>query len=135
RVQRGEAWAHWTYDDAGWRAANLLEGRREWRDARWAGIVALLGAAVRARRSPRGELFITPFGVYRRPGCYTPLLGVGQAFRGVRLVSDGGIHYLRLDVARRNQYGTAVSEGTRVLVTAAHIEDARLLVERFNTQI
>lgn len=173
RMLRGEAWAHWTYDDATWRAANRLEAGREWRSARWPAILpALIGAGfgvyglgsrqpaftgvgaflagcglavgaaiilgsgtVHARTRPRGEVYITPVGVYRRPGGYTPLFAVGQALRAVRLVPDGDLHYLRFDVARRNKYGTTVSEGARVLVTPAHIDDARVLVERFNTEI
>lgn len=173
RMLGGRAWAHWTYDEAGWRAANRLEVRREWRGARWPGILLpLIGAAfavyglgsrqpaftgvgaflagcglavvaaivlgsstLPARVRSRGELFITPVGVYRRPGGYTPLVGVSQTLRAVTFVPDGDVHYLRFDVARRSRYGTTVSEGARVLVTASHIDEARLLVEQFNTAI
>lgn len=173
RMRRGEVWAHWSYDEAGWRAANRLESRREWRSVRYPGIllpaigagvavfglgsrqpafagvgaflagcglavvaaVVLGGGTLAARTRPRGEVYITPVGVYRRPGGYTPVFAVRQALRAVTLVPDGDVHYLRFDVARRNQYGTTVSEGTRVLVTVDQIEDAQMLVERFNTEI
>jgi hypothetical protein len=173
RMLGGEVWAHWTYDEAGWRAANNLEGLREWRSTRWPGILfpvigagfafyglvsgqpvyigvggflagcglaaalaIMLGSAtIAARRRSRGEVYITPFGVYRRPGGYTPLFAFGQALRAVRLVPYGDVHYLCFDVVRRNQYGSTRDEGTRVLVTVDQIEDAQMLVERFQTEI
>lgn len=122
----GNAWAHWTYDEAGWASANAVEATRLRRTAfvgllfalaaslvlvvvalpldgedgsalRFGGglsagaalvAIAALGgtsASLVARRRKRGDIYISPMGIYRRPGGYTPLLGYGYRLRDVTL--------------------------------------------------
>lgn len=115
-----------------------------------AAVVVLLAilsmsAHTRARRSPSGDVYISPLGIYRRPGGYTILHGYGTRLHGIELV-DGSPPVVSFQV-RVQQRG--VTDGplplsytlrreenaADVLVPAGREDEARKLVERFRDEI
>ncbi|WP_344617629.1 hypothetical protein [Dactylosporangium salmoneum] len=172
RMLAGQAWAHWRYDEADWRAANEAEARRDRRSAHGAAwmalvvglvilgagllgvpglvsvgamitglylvliaVVAVAGTGPAARRATTGEIFVSPLGVYRRPGGYVMLFAVGVGLVAVELV-EGDVLVIRFIVQVVNRFGTRRLEtAAEVAVPRGHEAEARALVERFRTEV
>jgi hypothetical protein len=170
------AWAHWSYDEAQWRAANRLEVRRDLTSIRMPAVVLLGGGAALsligliaggsgaagagafvmvaglgivsamalaspgtfARIRSRGEIYLSPVGIYRRPGGYVPLFGLRQTLREVALVGGSSGPHLRfvctIRQRRQGRIVTMTTEMARVLVPADRLEEAQQLVERFRSE-
>ncbi|MEV4377279.1 hypothetical protein [Streptosporangium sp. NPDC049644] len=176
RMLTGQSWAHWHYDEADWKAANYIEGRRE-REQRNPYTVPLCAAAVglvmvaagaaagahgvivigvtiafvallylaavgtallshgtlMARGRPRGEVYISSLGVYRRPGGYAALHAFGFRLREVDFVdaTNETPAYLRFTVRAKGELWPL----TDVVVPPGREEEARALVQRFQTEV
>ncbi|MEU0486650.1 hypothetical protein ABZ260_46735 [Streptosporangium sp. NPDC006013] len=176
RMLAGQSWAHWHYDEADWKAANDIEGRREQeqRNSCTAPLLALAvglvmvaaGAAagahgvivigvtiafvallyimavgvallrhgtLMARSRPRGEVYIGPLGVYRRPGGYAALYEFGFRLREVDFIdaTNETPACLRFTVRAKGELWPL----TDVAVPPGREEEARALVQRFQTEV
>jgi len=99
-------------------------------------IVTILATSVDrlARRASTGEIYISPVGIYRRPGGYVALFGFGVRVHQVALV-DGTPPVVRFDTAVRQRYRTAKEHWADIAVPAGHEDEAKGLVERFRATI
>jgi hypothetical protein len=169
----GLAWVHWTYDEATWASANVMEGTRLRRTAYVGALFLLAGSAVIivasvalggqagtslrlggglaaggalvavaaiggtstslfARRHKRGEIYISPTGIFRRPGGYTPLRGFGYWLDNVELreAERTSIHFdVRISTRPTRQ---SLAD---VLVPPGREAEARDLVARLHHEV
>ena len=119
RMLVGHSWAHWRYDEASWSIA--------------------LGAKRPARggQQSTGEVYISPIGVYARPGDYTPLFGAGLALRAIEL-DESRAPRLRFCGVTVNPGASGIALPTDIVslaVPRGHEAEARDLVSRFRTEI
>jgi hypothetical protein len=102
--------------------------------------LALLSGPAAARRSPRGEVYVTQDGIHRVPGGYQPLaIGGYQALRLVELSTDSpAVLRFDCDVVRNTGQGSRVIVRKRtaeILVPAGRETEARELAVRFQKRI
>ena len=90
--------------------------------------------ATLARFRRRGEIYISPVGIYRRPGGYTAMIGFGVVLRQVELV-DGTPPHLRFITVVQGSAGATKQRWADVAVPAGREDDARQLVKRFRTEV
>ncbi|GAA2360258.1 hypothetical protein [Dactylosporangium salmoneum] len=107
-------------------------------------VILSMNAHTRARRSPAGDVYISPLGIYRRPGGYTILHGYGTRVHNIELV-DGPPAVVQFDVRVQqrgltdgplvHRYTIQREQATDVLVPAGCEDEARTLLERFRDEI
>ncbi|WP_344863528.1 hypothetical protein [Planomonospora alba] len=99
--------------------------------------VATAGTALPARGSPRGEIHISPLGVYRRPGGYVALRSLGTRLCGVDLVeaAGGDPAVLRFTAMVQGRGGAVPTRLADVAVPPGREDEARALVRRFHDEV
>jgi hypothetical protein len=96
--------------------------------------VLVTSPATLARRRRSGEIYVSPVGVYRRPGGYTAMIAFGTVLHNVQFV-DGDPPYVRFDALVQSSAGPTKQRWADVAVPAGRADEARRLVERFRTEV
>jgi hypothetical protein len=91
-------------------------------------VVTGLSGPVLARTRRRGEVYISPYGIYHRPGGYRPFFSFGHVLRDVELGDEPRLH-LRFLARAQNTAGDAGQLWATVAVPAGREGEARELVE------
>jgi hypothetical protein len=126
-MRAGNAWVHWTYDEASWRAATRYGKRKS--------ALSPVRVPARAQRAARGEIYISRHGIYWQPGGYMPLdLRHNIRYESVELVERPTPH-IHIEVMVPGSTIWVRQTLTDVGVPPGHEDEARALVKRLRREV